>query len=903
MATTLLNTKLYIPPARPDLVPRPRLIEQLNACLGQSPPGFGRKLSLICAPAGFGKTTLLIQWIRACSRLEPQVAAAWLSLDRGDNDPNRFWTYVIAALQTIHPSVGQSVLAMLQSPQPPSMHRLLSNLLNDIAEIPEPAILVLDDVHKIKDRRIHEELAFLLDHQPPQMHLVIATRADPHLPVARLRANGQLTELRQADLRFTVEEVTVFLDQVMDLELSSDDVTALDVRIEGWIAGLRMAAISMRERRRTRGVQDVSGFIKGFTGSHRFILDYLAEEVLGQQPPAIQEFLLKTSILRQMTAPLCNSVTGKENSQETLDYLDQAGLFAVPLDDDHCWYRYHGLFADLLRNRLLHTLPGTVPELHRRASTWYEQNGFVTEGIGHALSGGNFERVERLIADQVLAMIYHGASATLLGWLEAIPHQVVRSRPWLCVAYAWVLILAGQPGNVETRLQDAEEALDRLESVGRRRTAGHIAAIRAHVSGQKRENTRSLALAREALEHLPEEDQMARSFATAVAGEVLEFSGDLEAAAQAATEAVALAQAADADYMVMDICGNLVRLQMWQGQLRQAATTCREALRLAKQSVGPGGRPLPISGYVSAWLSRVLCEWNDLEAALRYAKDGLEVCRRWGQTTYLAFVYATMAKTLQATGDADGALEAFQQARQLAADLPPPVIALGTAWEMQIRLAQGDAEAAWRWAQASGLSVDDELVFHRYEEYRTFAQALIAQTRPDDALALLARLLEMVEAVGAWGNAIDMLVLQAMALQAKGQVDEALTTLKGALSLAEPEGYVRTFIDQGASMGRLLQQAIARGIAVDYAGRLLAASASETKDSKSLPSSDLVEPLSERELEVLWLLTTTLTAPEIADELVISVSTVRSHVQSIYRKLDVHRRFDAVQRARELNLL
>jgi LuxR family maltose regulon positive regulatory protein len=549
-----------------------------------------------------------------------------------------------------------------------------------------------------------------------------------------------------------------------------------------------------------------------------------------------------------------------------------------------------------------------------RASVWYERNGLVVEAVGHALSGSDLDRVERLVAERALTMIYHGELATLMGWVEALPARTVRSRPWLCVAYAWVLAYAGQPGRIEPLLEDAEGALKDLdEAVERRHIAGHIAAIRAYTSVQKQKVCRAVALTREALEHLPEGDLMVRSFTTAVAAIALRMSGDLVAAVQATTEAIALAQAADADYIAVDVRCDLARLQMARGQLREAAATCQDALRLAGGFTGRRGWPLPITGYVFTHFSLVLHERNDLQAALHHARDSIELCRRWGEKNYLSFAYIAVAKTLLSMGDAGSALDAIQQARQAAADLAPSVIVLVAVQEIQIRLAQGDTAAARRWAQASGLSVDDELEFHRHQEYCTLARVLIACGELGDALTYLARLLEMAEAASAMGLAIGVLVLQAIALRAKGQVDRALTTLSRALALAEPEGYVRTFIDEGAPMGHLLRQAIVRGIAASYANKLLAALEGETKDkAPALPVPSqvegsgiegLIEPLSEREREVLRLLTTHLSRREIAEELCVSVNTVRFHVKNIYAKLGVHSRSDAIQRAAELNLL
>ena len=682
----LLRTKLYVPPLRPNLVSRPRLIRRLNEGLR-----LGRKLTLLSAPAGFGKTTLLSEWVADCQRLKPQVRIAWVSLDKGDNDPTRFWVHFAAALQTIHPGVGQAAQAAVESPQPPPLESVLTALINEIAALPVPPsrgsrrgwALVLDDYHLIEAPPIHEALAFLLDHLPPQMHLILSSRADPPLFLSRLRGRGQLSELRTADLRFTPDEAAAFLNQAMGLGLSSQDVAALEARTEGWIVGLQMVALSMEGRRRAQA-GSLSEFVKSFTGSHRYVVDYLTDEVLSQQPESVQAFLRQTAILDRLSGPLCDAVTGQGNGREMLEQLDAANLFIVPLDEERQWYRYHHLFADLLRQRLQQTQPGVVPELHRRASAWHEGNGLVTEAVRHALLGSDFDRVGQLVARRALTMIYHGELGTLLGWLEAIPHHVVRSRPWLCVAYAWVLGCAGRPGSIEPLLQGVEDAWADLDDrVERQRLAGHIAAIRAYATAQKRDLARAIDLTREALEHLPENDLMVRSFTMAVAGNLLRMSGDLVAATQAITEAIVLAQAAGANYIAVDARCDLVKIQIARGQLHQAAATCGDVLRLAGGPIGRGAWPLPIIGQASAWLSLVLREWNDLEGALHHARDGLAVCRRWGQAAYLGFAYLAVAKTLQAMGDAIGALDAVRQGEEVLAGLPPSVIALVTAWEVQ----------------------------------------------------------------------------------------------------------------------------------------------------------------------------------------------------------------------------
>jgi LuxR family maltose regulon positive regulatory protein len=910
MAAPLLKTKLYLPPVPPELTRRPRLVERLEA-------GARRRLTLISAPAGFGKTTLLAEW--AAGQPAPG-RVAWLSLDKGDNDPARFWSYCLASLQTVEGALGATALAMLRSPRPPVFEAVLTELINQIVAIPRHLVLVLDDYHVIEAPAIHDDLSFLLDHLPPivcsegrarGLHLVIATRADPPLPLARLRGRGQLTELRQADLAFGSAEVAAFLSGVPGLELPADQIAALTARTEGWIAGLQLAAVSLRNR------GDSAAFIQALTGRHEYIADYLSDEVLSQQPEAVRTFLLQTCILDRMTGRLCDAVTGRDGGQRTLEALRAANLFVVPLDDERRWYRYHQLFASLLLRRLQGSEPDSVPELHRRAAGWFEGAGLVFDAVAHALRAGDLERVEGLVSRQVLTMIYQGELVTLRGWLEAIPRQALRARPWLCVAYAWVLGFSGQLDAIEPVLEEAQAGLDEVdESREREHIAGHLAAVRAYVAMGRRDVVQVTLFTRQALRLLPQEALVERSLTTAVGGVALRMKGELEAAGQAMAKAVKMARAAGALFLAADVGCDLTRLRMWQGKLRQAAESCQEALQLAG---GPGGRagPLPIRGYVLAHLSLVLHERNHLEAALQHAREAVDICRRWGQRGYLGLAYIALARTLQSMGDAEGALDAIQGAAEVAADLPPMVVDLVKAVEIQIRLAQGDTAAAWRWAQASGLRVDDEIPFHRYQEYRALAQALIAQGEHEEALVLLGRLLELAEATGAAECAIMALILRAMVMREEGRIDGALLALGKALALGEPEDYVRTFLDQGRPMQELLTKMLERrgeGFSADYVGRLLGALTAETGDEGletessllrpgSEPAERLVEPLSERELEVLRLLTTHLSRQEIADELCISVNTVRFHLKSIYSKLDVHSRSDAIQRAAELGLL
>ncbi len=955
-----MTTKLYIPPPRPNLVQRPRLIEQLDDGLR-----LGHKLALISAPAGFGKTTLLCDWAHRIRtgktrHTAPPSQVAWLSLDKGDNDPARFLAYFSAALRIPVPSaaegpvppalsgvkgsvaegsgtrgtkapqdpvglVGKGILSALQSPGlanvdplPPAA-AMLTPLINEIASLPDRVVLILDDFHLIEAPVIHQALDFLLEHLPPRMHLCLAGRSDPPLTLARLRARGQLTELRAADLRFTVAEAVAFLNDCTGLDLSEAEVAALDARTEGWVAGLQMAALSLRGR------EDVRGFIQAFTGTHRFILEYLVEEVLDRQSPGIQEFVLSTSILDRMTASLCDAVrfgvaetpsirsdaatTDGSNSQTLLIQLDRDNLFLIPLDDERRWYRYHHLFADLLRSRLAQTQPDRAPILHRRASEWYEEQELIVEAVQHAFAGGDLDRVARLVEGNALAMMGHGELTTVTRWLDALPAEMIRARPWLSIALAWALLYRGWLDRVESLLGQLERAprcpgdqaqLKHLE--------GHITAIRAEAAYVRGDMPRTAALSRQALDCLPADDTMARGFAAAHLAYALYWNGDLAEAEKALANALAIARTTGDSHVALMVLCDLATVQIDRGQLRQVVATIESALELADEHAGRGGQQPPSSGHAYTYLSRVLLEWNDLDAALRYAQEGNALCKLWSQPETTTTSYHSLAKAYHALGDREGALNAIQDAKRLAVDLSPWISARAAAWEALIRLAAGDLPAAVRWSQESGLSADDQPAFQQRFLYRALARVLLAQGRSqadarllDKALGLLSKLSEAAEAAGAIGFLIECLVLQAMAFQARGKMDQARAAVERALILAEPEGYVRTFVSEGEPMGRLLRQAAANGIALDYVRRLL--SALENEQSARNGHSLLPEPLSAREVEVLRLLATGLANKEIAEALFIATGTVKQHLKSIYAKLRVRNRTEAASRARELGLL
>ena len=888
IATPLLTTKLYIPPVRSELVSRPRLIQRLNA-------GLYRKLTVISAPAGFGKTTLLSEWATGCGQ-----PVAWVSLDKGDNDPARFWAYFVAALQIIRADIGEAALAMLQAPgvagatTPPPIEALLTTLINEITEISDPFALVLDDYHLLIDAQpIHDALVFLLDHLPPHMHLVIATRADPPLPIARLRGRGQLTELRLTELRFTTDEAAAFLNQVMGLGLSAEDIIALETRTEGWIAGLQMAAASMQGRK------DIASFIQALTGSDRYILDYLIEEVFQRQPDRVQTFLLQTAILDRLTATLCNAITNRDDGQSTLEMLERANLFIVPLDNQRRWYRYHRLFADLLRSRLRRAHADLVPTLHRRASEWYEQSGLTAEAIEHSLAAEDFERAADLIEQVAEATLMHSEITTFLGWVDALPDELVRVRPSLCVFHAWSLLLSGRSLDaVESRLQDAA----RLGDVGK------VAPLRALVAVYQGQMTRAAELSRRALERLSEDDLFLRSIAAWILGLSQLTDGDLTVGSQALEEVVKMSQQVGNVMITVTAISHLAKLRMRQGRLHEAKATYERALELATDRQG---RPLPIAGEALMGLGNLLCEWNELKTATRYLIEGIELTKRWGEAPAMDG-YIALARVRQAQGDVDGARDAIQKAQQLAiktdaTELDDLVVALEQA---RLWVAQGNIKAAMRWVEERGVrddatELEDFISSHlRKYEHLVLSRVLIKQSHPGEALALLEPLLTRMEQQGRIDLMIEIQALKALALQAQDDLAQAMTTLERALSLAEPGGFVRVFVDEGEPMAQLLYQAAARGIAPQYAGKLLAAfPAAEPPAKPRQPHMEMIEPLSEREIEVLQLIAEGLSNREIAQKLFLSVNTVKVHTYNIYSKLSVHSRTQAVAQARVLGVL
>jgi LuxR family transcriptional regulator, maltose regulon positive regulatory protein len=904
MVSPLIATKLYRPRPRRALVARPRLRARLDR-------GAAGPLTLVAAPPGFGKTTLLAEWL-ATTRSDER-AAAWLSLDRSDNQPAAFWTALIAALRRAVPGVGAGAPALLESPP---LDAVLATLLNELGTLPHDVVLVLDDYHAIDARDIHEGMTFLLDHLPPQLHLVLATRADPPLPLARLRARGELVELRAADLRFTPAEAATFLNEAMRLDLAAADVAALEARTEGWIAGLQLAALSLQGR------ADATGFIAAFAGDDRYVLDYLADEVLARQPATVRDFLLHTAILDQLSGPLCATVTGRDDGGALLAALERGNLFVVPLDDKRRWYRYHHLFADVLRAHLLAEQPGRVPELHRRASDWYERHDLPDAAIRHALAAGDAAHAADLVERAGPAMARSRQEATLLGWLQALPADQVRRRPVLSVWYAHILLAGGELAGVEDHLRNAERWLDTptarregsavpaeamvvVDEEEFRRLPGRIAVARAGQALARGDAAAAVTHARRVLDLVPADDHLGRGGAAGFLGLAAWASGDLEAAHRTYAEGMAHLRLAG---NIADVIGGavvLANIRLAQGRLHEALHTYEGGLQLAAEHGTPTMRG---TADMHVGLAELHREWGELDVATQHLRRAEEQGEHTGFPPHPYRWRVAAARLQAAQGDLDGALALLHAAEPLyVSDFSPdvrPIAALkARVWRAQGRLADAIA-----WARERDLSPDDELGYLVEYEHLTLARVLLAcdardrVRRPEGAvLGLLARLLRVAEAGGRMGSVIEVLALQARAHRARGDLPAALASLERALALAEPEGYVRLFSDEGPPMAALLAAAAKQGIARPYVRRLLAAAG--TVEESTPANQDLIEPLSERELAVLRLLATDLDGPAIARELLVSPNTMRTHTKNIYGKLGVNNRRAAVRRAEELQLL
>jgi LuxR family transcriptional regulator, maltose regulon positive regulatory protein len=879
VSSNLLSTKLFIPSARKNHVHRPRLVQLLNTALDQD-----KTLILVSASAGYGKTTMVTEWLQTLL-----IKAAWLSLDANDNDPGRFLAYLIAALQKIDEHIGENTLALLRSPQPLPPGILLTPLLNEIANLPSPFILVVDDYHCIQAMPIHQQLGFLVEQRPPQMHLVIITREDPPLPLARLRARGQMLEIRQEDLRFTLEECTDFLQRLMELPLSQDNIASLERRTEGWIAGLQLAAIALRSplslQGRTGGEAEASVFVKAFSGSSHYILEYLMQEVFERQPAQDQEFLLKTSILDRMSGGLCDAITGQTGSASRLDQLEHANLFIIPLDQSHTWYRYHRLFAELLQQRLRTSGSFSETCLHRLASQWFTSEGLFPEAIQHALAGEDWTEAAWLINDKAISMLGHGELGTLLAWFKAIPEGIFKENPRLCLNYGWVLTLIGQSEAAVPYLECAERLLKDEGAL-----LGQVLIARAYLERSRADYASAISLSRQALSLIEKSDIVNRSLATFTLGFAYFNTGNIAEAEPALLEACQTCRMVGNHYARQTALGLLGAIQAMQGKLHEAAEFNRQALDEAQGA--------PTAAQVEVFLASIHYEWNDLEAAAEILEKGLRSSRLIGNLAIQNDGLRLLARLKQAQGNPSVALEALQQLHQVAQASEVPLHrALADACHVEIALAQNDLTSASYWMAQMTQETAPAVLGPIYDLTR--ARYSLALVQPAEAAQVLAGLNEQISGMNSQISvAIETRALQALAAATPA---EALSFLEDALKLAKPGGYIRIFVDKGAPMKALLERLKAQG--GDLRAYVLAILAAFGESRNLRTTQSLVEPLSERELDVLHLLAQGLSNAEIAQHLVVSVGTVKTHVHNLINKLGVSSRAQAVMRAGELALL
>ncbi len=920
-ADSLIRTKLRPPFTRTKLVTRPRLQEKIAQ-------GLRGPLTLITAPAGFGKTTLLASCVESCG-----MPVAWLSLDKNDNQIGRFLSYLIAALREADHAIGSAAIQLLVVSQEAPIEAILTSLINELDSAGRETVLVLDDYQLITSQAVHEQMEFLLEHCPRTFHLVIATRSDPPLRLARLRARGQTIELRAADLRFTEGEAAQFLNDVMGLHLDAGAVATLAERTEGWIAGLQMAALSMRDR------EDVLGFIDGFSGTNRYILDYLLEEVLSNQPPEIQHFLLCTSILERLSAPLCDAVTSaslrtsltdgeglKSQSVTILEYLERANLFLIPLDDKRIWYRYHQLFADLLQMQL-HKVIGAqgTTILHLHAAHWYEQNGFILEAINHASVASDDAMVERLIEQNYLKMANIGEMSSVRYWMGKLSEELIHRRPWLCLyeamRHSWfgeidktLLLLGEAEKHIRSRISNGAPDADT------RALLGYHDYVKSRVTAMEGDTRHAIELCRNAREIIPADNLGLQIDVSITLGYEYFLYGDFVNAEKILREMIHTGDNVRAINNPVAGYALLARLYAYQGRLHEAYALLKKSERTVREA---SGQTLGLVGLIDVGIAALLCEWNDIEEAIFLLKQGMELLPWWGKADDLCLAYSTLARAQLALGNFMEAKKAIDKASQLIQTCGVFSEAKNVieAYQIKLWLIQGDWLAVDHWigVEENRFTPPDSI---RYEDERrgiTLARALLGRDKPNQSIHLLTRLEESSRSAGRMGHLLEILLLKALAMQALGDSESTFLSLTNCLTFAEPEGYRRIFLDEGKPMQQLLASWLTKanpGSLRDYAGHLLSKFEEEIGSTplggKHAPpissfqtalGEALIEPLSRRELEVLQQIAVGRTNQEIARQLFISPGTVKAHTASIYRKLDVANRTEAVTRARQLGIL
>jgi LuxR family maltose regulon positive regulatory protein len=890
----ILSTKLSVPSLRVRHVPRTQLIQRLNQ-------GLECGFLLVSAPAGYGKSTLLAEWLQ-----QLPVSTAWLLLDDKDNDLARFAMYLTAAFHQIDPTFD--IIEVISQDHPlKQVETLLTPLVNHLAQLTKPICLVMDDYHVIQDQAVHQAVSFLLENRPKTLHLVIATRADPPFPLSRLRARSAMFELRMADLRFKTQEAADFLTHTMGLKISAEEVTLITRRTEGWIAGLEMAALSMQN------LEDVSGFINTFTGNQHYIYDYLLGEILSHQSSEIQRFLLYTSILDQFCAPLCDTLMAGDKkscsappSTIILQELEHSNLFIIPLDHEQQWYRYHPLFTELLRSHLQHKYQDQLQFLHMRASAWFESQGMISEAIRHSFAVNDWERIVRLVSANVFALLEQNELTSLSRQLENLSHEVSAARPWLLIGRAWLAAYTGQLDSVEPILKEIEFEIDSLKGEVELQTlGGHVAAIRAYTNWMNDKRDLAVNAAQIALEWLPADERLIRCQAATLLGL---SNTHFTIRARALEQALKYASECKVSHVTIFAHGCWAWFLLIQGRFHEAHAACLEAIRLAQKD--SPHQAIPTLSHVYTTLSSMLLEWNDLQKALFYAKEAVDLARRWGQVDALHFALDNLGYVLFESGDRDAAFEALHQAWQVATHTSTWFEQITISQQIDWYLKMGDLESALVQLQKIPLEISDPSQI----PMKTFQSGLLPleivkiylyQNECIKAQALITTILPVMEKQQLGYYVIRLLVWQALAYSESKQGSQAFGSIQRALTLAAPAGLVRTFTQECPRIVPLLRQARTAGIMPDYVDHLLTTYESSAKKGPAKPTvpSALIEPLSNREREVLNLLALGCSDKKIAETLVIARETVHKHLKNIYSKLDVHNRVEATVRARQLGLL
>jgi len=900
LESPIIATKYIIPKIRSNLVARPHLFKRLDF-------GAKSKLTLISAPAGFGKTTLLSKWMNKIDR-----APAWVSLDKNDDSLARFITNLIFGIRRINPEFGDQILMMLQVPQPPESEMLLSVTLNEIMDSMEPFVLVLDDYHFIEAEKIHQAVGTLLDNLPSNMRVIISGRSDPPLPLGRLRANGDLLEIRADELRFSIEETILFFNEIMSLKLSNSAIKLLEERTEGWIAGLHLAGLYLSEK------ENYGEFVNEFSGSHRYVIDYLVEEVLNQQTEIMSDFLLQTSILDKFNASLCERITEISDSQAILDHLEEKNLFIVPLDDQRRWYRYHHLFADLLRKRINHLDPDKRADLNLRASTWYEEHAMTDDAIQHALDGKDINRAARLVEDHSKDWIGLSQFEKLTHWLSALPDEIKQTRPYLGMVIGWSNALFNRFDIAEPAFQRAEESyqsaiskpelLSEFNLVTPKKQAlflGQIATGRASIARAAGDLPRSIELLNKSLDLIPESEKNERSVAFLFLGYAYWMTGKIPDALDMFEQAKRNGLEGENLLTVQSAIDASGKLLFENGDLHQGMRLHQQAISLAKSYAEKIGFESSNVGLAHNGMAKIYYEWNELDQALDHANCGVQVFEPWGVTENLLDSYSILWRIKFSLGENQNSLLIAEKAATL---VNQPGVAdwlrsrtitdQAILWTFLGKENSEHLLSASRWVKNTQLSYDDEITYFQEIDYTNLARFFLYQNRTREALIILRKLVKNLETSNRTGRLIEVFILQSLALEADKNTNEAVESLVSALTLAEQENLIRTFINEGEDLLKVLVVTVK-----DRSEPLFAKKVIKAFKTVIQQPSGLIENLSERELEVLKLISQGFTAPEIAENLFLSLNTIKTHIKNIYSKLGVNKRSSALISARELNLI